>query len=847
MMMSRRALRRGLASAAILMTWAAVVNAQDAVVVPGPEYRAGPLRAWLLGDDYRDLWLQPVSAPVLDLGAHAGGLTPLRRGGGRQTAALRLLGGDGREYSFRSVSKVPELARHPDLRGALVGRLIQDQASSMVPAAPVVAGALSAAAEVLAPLPRLFVMPDDPALGEFRDEFAGMLGTLEEVADEHENGMPGIGGFARIVATGTMLEHLEEDPGHSVDTAAYLRARLLDLLIGDWDRHEDQWRWGRSENGASVRWVPIARDRDYAFSDYDGALLGVVRRAVPNAVRFRRDYGGLDGLLMNSIRLDRELLAWVDRPAYDSAAVELQRRLPDEVLDRAIATLPPELTALRGAELGEILRARRDALPAVASAYYEDLSGLVEIRLSDLPEVVEVSRGSDGSVEVVSRAGVPGAATRRRRFEPGVTREVRIHLRGGADHAVVRGAAERGVLVRLIGGGGQDVLIDESAVAQRGRWTTLHDHGAGDRLQGTAGTVIDRREGSTSEREPRGLLRTIPPDHGSAISWSPLVDYSTTRGATVGVAVSRTTYAFRREPFARRWHTAIRYAPRWSSLGLDVGLQAHTADPAVSIAAGALFSDIEASRFYGFGNEPAGVLDASPVVRHRVMEAAATVRLGLSESLLLSVGPSVRRSRASAGPETPLALTRPPGWTGWSGLGGRTGLELDATLPTAVPLELSGQAIVSGYQRLDAESGIFGGMDAELLLTLPLSRAWASGGAGWQHAWGSYPFDQAAYLGGRESLRGYPEWRFAGDAALHGTAEVGHELGRMPLLMNWRAAIFGFVDAGRVFHDGERSSRWHAAPGVGLRLRAMELAFHVTYAHGPSGRIYLETLTGGGR
>ena len=26
--------------------------------------------------------------------------------------------------------------------------------------------------------PRLYVMPDDPALGEFRQEFAGMLGTL---------------------------------------------------------------------------------------------------------------------------------------------------------------------------------------------------------------------------------------------------------------------------------------------------------------------------------------------------------------------------------------------------------------------------------------------------------------------------------------------------------------------------------------------------------------------------------------------------------------------------------------------------------------------------------------------
>ncbi len=33
-----------------------------------------------------------------------------------------------------------------------------------------------------------------------------------------------------------------------VDARAYLRARLMDVLIGDWDRHLEQWRWARYEN-----------------------------------------------------------------------------------------------------------------------------------------------------------------------------------------------------------------------------------------------------------------------------------------------------------------------------------------------------------------------------------------------------------------------------------------------------------------------------------------------------------------------------------------------------------------------------------------------------------------------
>ena len=31
---------------------------------------------------------------------------------------------------------------------------------------------------------------------------------------------------------------------HKVDQEYILRARLFDILIGDWDRHDDQWRWG---------------------------------------------------------------------------------------------------------------------------------------------------------------------------------------------------------------------------------------------------------------------------------------------------------------------------------------------------------------------------------------------------------------------------------------------------------------------------------------------------------------------------------------------------------------------------------------------------------------------------
>src|SRR2546428_738859 len=58
-------------------------------VVAGAHYRAGWFHRLLLGAHYCDLWTTPLEVEVLDLSRFAGGLTPSRCGGRRQTKVLR--------------------------------------------------------------------------------------------------------------------------------------------------------------------------------------------------------------------------------------------------------------------------------------------------------------------------------------------------------------------------------------------------------------------------------------------------------------------------------------------------------------------------------------------------------------------------------------------------------------------------------------------------------------------------------------------------------------------------------------------------------------------------------------
>jgi hypothetical protein len=39
------------------------------------------------------------------------------------------------------------------------------------------------------------------------------------------------------------------------------------MLIGDWDRHYDQWRWAEYKKKGQVIYRPIPRDRDQAFQN----------------------------------------------------------------------------------------------------------------------------------------------------------------------------------------------------------------------------------------------------------------------------------------------------------------------------------------------------------------------------------------------------------------------------------------------------------------------------------------------------------------------------------------------------------------------------------------------------
>src|SRR5207248_888100 len=378
------------------------IGNDSVLVIAGEIYRAGPLHRKLLGDNYRDEWTTPITVPVLNLKTFHGGLTPTKEGGGFQAPNLRFVAPDRSEYVFRMVRKI-HLILGKEYEHTVVWYVVRDEGSASYPTANLGTAPIVGTVGLLHATPRLFYMPDDPALGEHRKTFAGVLGTVEEFPSVPDKGHA-FANAEKIIDSDTLLGRLNADPKTRIDTRALLTARLLDMLLGDNDRHPDQWKWARFAKGDNAVWEPIPRDRDKVFVNYEGTLLNMARLALPSLVRFRNNYPDPQALFANAGEFDRRVLGTLDKSVWDSAATSLQQRITDQVIDNAVAQMPPEYAnGSRG--IAATLKARRNGLRGAADRYYSELWTVADVHGTDADDQLTVNRVGDGLVDVVLQSG----------------------------------------------------------------------------------------------------------------------------------------------------------------------------------------------------------------------------------------------------------------------------------------------------------------------------------------------------------------------------------------------------------------------------------------------------------
>jgi hypothetical protein len=416
---------------------ASTYSRQDSItVIAGSEYKRSALHQFFWGKNRRKEWTAPVRVPVVLLDSLHGGLTPYRKGGGNESKTLRLKSPTGKEYVIRSINKSREAVTPRLLRNSYFGMVIQDGVSMSYPYGALAVPVMMSKAGIYHTEAKLVYVPSQKALDTFDTVYGGDLYLLEERPEgDWSDGAPYLGHFKKFFSTKEVFDKMTEDGRNKADQHAFIKSRLFDILLADWDRNHDNWRWGTTESDPFL-FLPIARDRDQAFFTRNGIMMPLLMPLM--RVSFMQNFGysiedvskltkqdrALDEIFTNAMRVED----WIN------AANQLRDALTDSVITASIHQLPAEIFRISGDELIKKLISRRNDLQQYAVAFYQVLAKLVTVngtsgnnrfvakQMADGKVLIEVFDDHDASIPFYTRA-----------FMPGDTKKITLKGFGGSD------------------------------------------------------------------------------------------------------------------------------------------------------------------------------------------------------------------------------------------------------------------------------------------------------------------------------------------------------------------------------------------------------------------------------
>ncbi len=818
-------------------------------VVPGGSYydRSG-FKDVVMGELYRDVWRAPIEVPVINLAEEHGGLTPIKRGGGMQSKSLRLEAPDGKQYVLRSIQKFPATILPTELQQTFVTDIIQDVIAASHPYASITVAPMADAAGVYHTNPKLVYVPDDPALGPFRNEFANLLCLYEERPDDDQRDVASFGYSKKVESSSKVIEKIREDYDHKVDAQAFLRARLFDLVIGDWDRHDDQWRWARFKEDGKTIYRPIPRDRDQVFYKVDGILPNLInskwidRRFQP----FEEEITDMPGMNFNGKYVDRAYLDELEWSDWEAMCDTLQAALTDSVFHEALAQFPDTAYALDGDRIFKTLQVHRDKLKEFAREYYEVLAKEVDVVGTYEEEYFEVIRQNNDSTRVRIYEKKKSKDKKKkddiiyeRTFLTSETKEIRLYGLDNDDVYVLKGEVQRGPLIRIVGGPDEDRYINESNVKGLRRKVEVHD-------------TREKKKKNRNDFDLGKDSRLYLVHNDDAVDYDrkaflydimmPLISvgYNPDDGVFLGGGFQFTKFGFNRDPYRYRHRLTGQYAIATGAFNFDYRFDYRSVFHSKWDLSGQL--EVKAPdylfNYFGLGNDTEWISDdfRDNRIRLNFIEFnPAFARTSEGDVHRLEIGPTYLL--ANPPDETDDRLIENVGdlvekldFRNHSYLGARISYELNNVDKQSNPHRgIRFMTELSYTSGLDDSQTDFFNLKSELAFYIPFSvlpnRATLALRTGTAANFGDYPFFLANFIDGYEQMRGYRRNRYAGDVTFYNNAELRVKIfDSKNYILPFGMGAMGFFDYGRVWLEGEDSKTWHPSYGGGLYFNIIDFA-----------------------
>ena len=796
-------------------------------------YDKGGFHRLLFGNRYREVYDIPVPARVVDMMEEDGGLTPIKKGGGFQTNSLRVETPDERQYTARSMNKDASKLLPESLQNTFASDILQDQFTASHPYAAFIIPDMASKAGIYHTNPELVFVPKQEPLGRYNEAFGDKLYLLEERPSEEWCGISTFGECDDIVSYIDVVEEMSEDYRNQVDQEFTARNRLFDFFLGDWDRHDDQWRWAKFDRqGKGHLYRPIPRDRDQAFANYDGLVINLAKVFVPNVRKlgqFGPEIKSLKWFNDNGKIFDRDFTNKISREEWVRIAEEVKAAISDSDIEKNVGEWPAEVYAEGGKEIIENLKLHRDRLPEYANTYYEILAKTVFIRCTNNADYIEIEE-NPGQVSIKvydsNKKGDKKELYYNRTFVKQETKEIQVYALEGHDNIEIRGKGRGGITVHVVGGEDEDKVIvtDESGHGRikvqdsESRVDVVGDQKASYRKVSDDDNIYVRQSFLYDYTIPKVIIGGNPDDGfllGGGAEW---VNHGFQKLPYKSKHVFGGFYAFATSAYG------LRYSGEWIDVigKLDVGV--------IGTFDGPTFTQ----NYFGYGND-AEKIDGENRdfyrVRKRGYSAVPFLRLGQEHGSSLRLhfgveGHEVERTedRFVSTPEAGLpedvfdenrfGVVRATYQYRILDSEILTRRGIDFNLAAGLDIPLHGENDAHRYVKTSLAAYFrFKHLGGTVFATRV--------GAEWHG--GDYQFYQAAALGGQGNFRGMDRQRFIGDDVFYHNNEF-----RIPLtkwggyVLPASLGVFASFDYGRVWYGEENSDTWHYAYGGGIWLNLIQ-------------------------
>ena len=805
-----------------------------------------------MGKTYRAEWGVEVDAPVLLLDQFEGGLTPIQQGGGFQTKSLRLENSEGRQWVIRSIDKEVTKIVPPALRNTFVRSFVQDGISAAHPYAAFAIPQLAEAAQIYHANPKFVWLPKQKSLGDYNLEFSDRLYLFEERPGGEMTGHLTYGGASKSVNTPELVEKLFKNSKHIVDQKYVLRARIFDLLIGDWDRHDDQWRWGiyeDSEYPGKKVYRAIPRDRDQAFFKNDGFLNYISSRPFFNPAlrKFEKEINNISGLAYNARHFDRHFLSQLDEKDFIAAAKFLQDNITDQVIDEALSSWPKPIYDISGEEIIAKLKSRRSDLVEYAQEFYKYLTREVTVMGTNGANIFEVTSIENNHllVNVYHEKKDENNLIWTRKISGEHCKELRLYGLKKDDEFNFYGNERSTIKVKLVGGGGNDIVNNESSHI---------NVSAFDREDGMA---VKGENIKSKLKNQKGINRF------DRLDWKinrtihfPMLTFYTDEGIGFSYNIWWTKNGFRKNPYKSNHtlslgyfgansaivgkytgHWPMAFGPKW-----DFKLNA--------VATGPSFTQY----FYGLGNEYVNYEESLPdvpgagsvsyhIVRGKHLDINPHFEMNLGNNRAISINPSIEYFDL----DDELNDVNEPRFI-FSEQANRLSSDFDAKVYAGIGLNYSSNRLnnavlpTRGYifkAEMDYKQSLsdseynnltFSSNISAYIPFSPKHNVVLATNIGGAYTFGDYEFFHANYLSNQSRLRGFKTNRFGGDGIIYHATDLRIKLFQGHGGLRTGLGIFGSFDYGRSFLEDEGISDWHTSYGGGIYLTPLDiLGFKIGY------------------